>query len=287
MVCVLGVTLVVIMAMSSAASASEAAPSIESESVTIKSGKATLHGSVNPNGLNTTYQFEWGVTTAYGHSVPIPAEDIGSGEQGVSVEQTIEVEEITLYHYRIAATNKEGTRYGQDKSFTTPDWRPEVTTEAPTDVKSGSQDKSFTTPSAPPPDNTTNDFAILRARARKSGRIVLTFDAPGPGSFTATATATTTATLESSNGPTAKRRANRPSAAERPLGKGKSKRRVAYGTGSAVAGAAGDTTLTIKPRHAALAALRSLGRLPVRIVVTYTPRGATPKTEAKAVTVRR
>ena len=41
---------------------------------------ATLKGRVSPNGLTTTYQFEYGKTTAYGSKVAIPAKDVTSGQ---------------------------------------------------------------------------------------------------------------------------------------------------------------------------------------------------------------
>ncbi len=40
-------------------------------------GQATLHGSVSPRGLATTYEFEYGTTTAYGSTIPIPEGSVG------------------------------------------------------------------------------------------------------------------------------------------------------------------------------------------------------------------
>lgn len=79
---------------------------------------ATLHGLVNPEGSPTTYHFEYGTTTAYGHSTPV--ESAGSGAKDVAVEKTVlELEPESTYHYRIAATNAAGTTYGSDRTFTT------------------------------------------------------------------------------------------------------------------------------------------------------------------------
>ncbi|HXR30014.1 MAG TPA: hypothetical protein VN752_02595, partial [Solirubrobacterales bacterium] len=81
---------------------------------------ATLNASINPSGYATTYQFEYGKTTAYGTSVPIPAKEIGSGGAPVSVSQSISgLTTGTTYHFRVAATNKEGTVAGGDLTFTT------------------------------------------------------------------------------------------------------------------------------------------------------------------------
>jgi subtilisin family serine protease len=82
--------------------------------------KATVQGSLNPNLLSTTYQFEYGTTTSYGMTAPIPAKSAGSGQQSVSVNQALEgLIPGQLYHYRLAATNSEGTSYGKDQTFTT------------------------------------------------------------------------------------------------------------------------------------------------------------------------
>ena len=98
----------------------------------VELGKATLNGKVNPDGLKATYHFEYGTTTAYGTSIPLTDKEVGSGFTDAAVAQTIEsgLAAETTYHYRLVATNSEGTAYGVDKQFTTPDWRPAATTEA-------------------------------------------------------------------------------------------------------------------------------------------------------------
>lgn len=81
---------------------------------------AMLNGTVNPQGEATSYQFEYGKTTAYGQSVPVPAGSAGSGSSGVDVSQVVEgLEEQTLYHYRIRATNNEGSVVSGDQTFWT------------------------------------------------------------------------------------------------------------------------------------------------------------------------
>ena len=96
-------------------------------------GRATLHGKVNPKGFETAYRFEWGTQAEYeaeeyGHSIPVPDGEAGSGEEDVSVEETIKgIKGQTTYHYRLVAENVEGkSPEPQDRSFTTPDWRPAV-----------------------------------------------------------------------------------------------------------------------------------------------------------------
>lgn len=81
---------------------------------------ATLHASIDPDGRETTYAFEYGETESYGTSIPIPAEAIGSGEAFVPV--TAELHDLkigTTYHYRVSATNEFGTVFSSDQTFST------------------------------------------------------------------------------------------------------------------------------------------------------------------------
>jgi hypothetical protein len=96
----------------------------------VKAHTATLHGNVNPQGTDTHYQFEYGTTTSYGSSVPIPAGDIGAGVANVPVSAAISGLAVgTFYHYRVTATNAEGTTHGADSQFETPN-NPVITAEA-------------------------------------------------------------------------------------------------------------------------------------------------------------
>jgi hypothetical protein len=83
--------------------------------------EATLKGTVNPDGVDTHYQFEYGTTTSYGHSVPVPSEDVGAGTANVKVSKTLSglVRGIE-YHFRVVATNGTDVAYGADRTFTTP-----------------------------------------------------------------------------------------------------------------------------------------------------------------------
>jgi DNA-binding beta-propeller fold protein YncE len=105
-------------------------PQVDSESAEVspntKGGQseATLRAQVIPGsreGHETTYWFEYGETTLYGTSVPVPAGDIGSGPQPVSVPATVVsgLKLDTTYHYRIVAENEYGTERGHDQTFTT------------------------------------------------------------------------------------------------------------------------------------------------------------------------
>lgn len=84
----------------------------------ISETSAVLHGTVNPNGSGTTYFFQWGLTTAYGANDP--AASAGSGTKPVSVARTAGgLIPGTVYHYRLVATNHDGTSVGADRTFTT------------------------------------------------------------------------------------------------------------------------------------------------------------------------
>jgi hypothetical protein len=94
---------------------------------TIPTG-TTLTGYVNPEGLETTYYFEYGKTTSYGTTVPIPNGSAGSGVIWKGVEQSITgLEREMTYHYRLAAHNSLGTSFGKDHTVTTSFWSVEKT----------------------------------------------------------------------------------------------------------------------------------------------------------------
>jgi hypothetical protein len=91
-------------------------PEANTGSATSVSGSAAvLHGSVSPNGLTTTYYFEYGTTTAYGLATASRTTDADA-----SASETVGgLSADTTYHYRLVATNASGTSYGPDRSFQT------------------------------------------------------------------------------------------------------------------------------------------------------------------------
>ncbi len=85
---------------------------------------ATLEGTVNPAGaLFTACSFEYGLTDAYGTSVPCaesPAA-IGSGENAVPVHADLSgIAFGNTYHYRLSTISVAGPVHGEDLSFSTP-----------------------------------------------------------------------------------------------------------------------------------------------------------------------
>ncbi len=77
---------------------------------------ATLTGSVDPDGEQTTWYFQYGKTTSYGSQTP--AGSVAAGTQAVSVSSPLTgLAGATRYHYRLVATNASGTSDGADRTF--------------------------------------------------------------------------------------------------------------------------------------------------------------------------
>jgi hypothetical protein len=100
---------------------------------------ATLTGTVNPNGEETTtacppgikppssycatvtekttYYFQYGTTTAYGQTSA--SGQISGGTTPQNVQETITgLTQVTTYHYRLVAKNAGGESFGADQMFT-------------------------------------------------------------------------------------------------------------------------------------------------------------------------
>jgi hypothetical protein len=84
----------------------------------IAQNAATIVGTVNTNGLPTTYGFEIGTTADYGPPTGLGTVGAGESESAVTLSLTGLVPG-TIYHYRITATNLDGTSYGADQTLTT------------------------------------------------------------------------------------------------------------------------------------------------------------------------
>jgi hypothetical protein len=104
----------------------------------IASLSATLNGSVDPHGLTTTFYFQYGTTTSYGHTTIMQGR-IGNLYQSVSANIS-GLSASTTYHFRIVAVNNAGTVYGADRTFTTlsATGAPVVITNPATNVTSSS-----------------------------------------------------------------------------------------------------------------------------------------------------
>lgn len=77
---------------------------------------AKLIGSINPDGGETEYHFEWGSSAEYGNSTSVVKLPASHEVSAVSATITGLVSS-TLYHYRLVATNAKGTTKSADQSF--------------------------------------------------------------------------------------------------------------------------------------------------------------------------
>jgi len=80
---------------------------------------ATFNATVNPNGLETTVNFYWGISSISENSTSI--QNIGSGTVDIPVLMTIGLKPGTTYSYQIWSQNSLGTRLGAILSFTSGD----------------------------------------------------------------------------------------------------------------------------------------------------------------------
>ena len=81
-----------------------------SATTSIGQNSATLHGTVNPNSLATTYQFHYGPTQSLGASSPAVAASAGSGTTGVAVSTKLYgLSPDTTYYIQLVASNSAGT----------------------------------------------------------------------------------------------------------------------------------------------------------------------------------
>jgi DNA-binding beta-propeller fold protein YncE len=188
------------------------APSVAEESVLdVASGSATLSANVDPGGAETTYRFEYGQTTSYRETLPVPEGQAGSGLSTVSVSvHPQDLQPSTVYHYRVVVGNLvRGGVVGPDQTFTTqsaggefalPDGR-QFELVSPPDkhgalifpIKEGiveaAEDGSAmtfvsATPTVPEPASNVNQAQTLSRRAARgdwSSSNIASFEAAAPG----------------------------------------------------------------------------------------------------------
>lgn len=95
---------------------------------------ATLNATVNPNGVDTKYFFEYGTTEGYGSYTT--TEDAGSGTSPIPVSATIgSLAPGTTYYFRIVASSAIGEVFGGPVGFTTEALPPEATTSVASEVQ--------------------------------------------------------------------------------------------------------------------------------------------------------
>jgi NHL repeat/WD40-like Beta Propeller Repeat len=95
--------------------------SIDSEAVAdVTASSARLIAELNPHGLASEYHFEYGLSSSYEHSAPVPDAHAGGGSEDATFSVTIQsLQPNTAYHYRVVAHNALGVALGPDRTFTT------------------------------------------------------------------------------------------------------------------------------------------------------------------------
>ena len=91
---------------------------VTSKASQITASSSRLEGRMNPLGLRAEFYFEYGTTPSYGSKSP-------NRDGGLQItprttfERLSSLEPETTYHYRLVASNQEGTTHGEDTTFTT------------------------------------------------------------------------------------------------------------------------------------------------------------------------
>lgn len=95
------------------------APTVTTNDATpIGTKTATLRGSLNPNGLATTWWFEYGSSTSYGTKTA--SHSAGAGTSALNESAALSgLKPGSTYHFRLVAQNASGKVVGLDRTFTT------------------------------------------------------------------------------------------------------------------------------------------------------------------------
>ena len=113
------VAAVVIGAVITGVAVAASSPTVVTGAATkISQSSARLNATVNPNGSQTGYAFDYGLTTTYGLSTR--SHSAGHGTKSVSVASGVSgLTPGTLYHYRVKALNHAGATFGRDRTLKT------------------------------------------------------------------------------------------------------------------------------------------------------------------------
>lgn len=109
------------LAFAATAADAAAAPSASTgPSTMISSSSATVSGSVNPNGVATSWYVQYGIATNAGYGSQTATKSAGSGTSATSITATLTgLAPATSYHYRVVAVSSAGTTDGSDGVFNT------------------------------------------------------------------------------------------------------------------------------------------------------------------------
>lgn len=93
-------------------------PAATTGDVAFPGGAVTATGTVDPYASTTTWQFQYGTTTAYGRATPALTVPPGPGPVTVSAALS-GLAGNAVYHYRLVATSAAGTTTGADRTLAT------------------------------------------------------------------------------------------------------------------------------------------------------------------------
>lgn len=115
----LAVVAIAMLLLGAAAASAAGPPAATTGSATnIGQTTATVAGTVDPQGMATTYHVEYGTSTTYG--LQTSDQDAGMGTGAIDVQVALGgLTSATTYHYRVVATNAAGVDRGADRTFTT------------------------------------------------------------------------------------------------------------------------------------------------------------------------
>jgi hypothetical protein len=132
---------------------------------------AILNGVVDPEGSQTSYQFEYGTTDAYGSLIPAAPGDVGSDTAQHSVSAAVAgLTPGTTYHFRVVATNGSGSADGGDLSFTTAASAPQPAPQAATNPATGVGKTQATLNGTVDPEGSSTTYHFVYGTTTRYGR---------------------------------------------------------------------------------------------------------------------
>jgi hypothetical protein len=95
-------------------------PSVSTQApINVAAQSATFVARVNPSGQETTYSFQFGLTSKLGTTSAV--QSAGAGTSTVTVNTNVAgLTANAKYYFRVVAKNATGTTYGSTRTFTTP-----------------------------------------------------------------------------------------------------------------------------------------------------------------------
>lgn len=166
-----------LLALTAGAAIAASSPTVSTGSASSVSNSAeSLGGTINPNGNETGYVFQYGNTNAYG--LASASHSAGGGTKPVKAGATIRgLTPGTVYHYRLTALNRAGGAYGSDRTFKTSGPPPAIASTGPA-VFVG---KESATPTGTIAPNGAPTTWVFQYRATSSYELQTIFRSAGSG----------------------------------------------------------------------------------------------------------